>query len=444
MVNVASIFSTLGNPNSLIPLAIKDTTSTTGMTVGSYITGKEEGHDRFIDEVGTEIIWLGGIPFFKWLYDVTAFKALGMDSKFDARNLKDKDVLAKIKEYAPTEDIKKGIEKITQKEGTFKKAATAKFFISTALTIASYIGLTKFKQNYTDKKIRENLIKEYQESQALKAKEDNEKTSSSNPSFKGLGSAVESLAFSPVKNMWVLDGAITAERLKDSRTKQEFIGYAIKEASILFFMYYAGGKIQELLENYADKKHNTSIALDARVLEDGFLKGAFEDGFIAKSLEEFKAANTSKANLYEFLHKNPDNLVVKTAKMSDIIQTYKEPQGLFKKAKDTGKIDTRKYIDLKDIEGVKDKIEKLYGQYKEALSKGKTGEEFFSKVKKLKRGSILTNIGSCMFALGVLTPAVMLLNRLAGDDNQEFETKKRIREQLIKEGVIAWEKPSVY
>ena len=69
MVNVASIFSTLGNPNSLIPLALKDTVSTTGMTVGSYITGKEEGHDRFIDEVGTEIVWLGGIPFFKLLFD---------------------------------------------------------------------------------------------------------------------------------------------------------------------------------------------------------------------------------------------------------------------------------------------------------------------------------------------------------------------------------------
>ena len=30
-----------------------------------------------------------------------------------------------------------------------------------------------------------------------------------------------------------------------------------------------------------------------------------------------------------------------------------------------------------------------------------------------------------------------LLNRMASDDNQEFETKKRIREQLIKEGIIA-------
>ena len=54
--------------------------------------------------------------------------------------------------------------------------------------------------------------------------------------------------------MWVLDGAITAERLKDSRSKQEFIGYAIKEASILFFMYYAGGKIQDFLEKQAEKK----------------------------------------------------------------------------------------------------------------------------------------------------------------------------------------------
>ena len=96
MANVAKIYSTLGNSNSLIPLAIKDTASTTGMTVGSFITGKEEGHDRFIDEVGTEIIWLGGIPFFKWAYDKTIFKALKLDSKFDARNLKDKNLYAKI------------------------------------------------------------------------------------------------------------------------------------------------------------------------------------------------------------------------------------------------------------------------------------------------------------------------------------------------------------
>ena len=135
MVNVASIFSTLGNPNSLIPLAIKDTASTTGMTIGSYITGKEEGHDRFIDEVGTEAIWLGGIPFYKWLFDSTVFRAVGLDSKFDARNLKDKALLEKIKEYAPTDEIKNSIEKAINNKNKFKHTATAKFIVSTALTV---------------------------------------------------------------------------------------------------------------------------------------------------------------------------------------------------------------------------------------------------------------------------------------------------------------------
>lgn len=438
MVSVASIFSTLGNPNSLVPLALKDTASTTGMTVGSYITGKEEGHDRLIDEVGTEALWLGGIPFFKWGYDKTAFKFIGLDSKFDARNLKNKEILSKIKEYAPTEDIKNNIDKITKNSNKFKHAATSKFFVSTFLTIGSYIGLTKMKQNYTEKKIRQNLINEYNESLKNKPKESNTKLSNkSNPTFKGIGSAIESLAFSPVKNMYVLDGAITTERLADSRSEQEFIGYAIKEGSLLCFMYYAGEKIQKMLEKYADKNHNKSIALDARVLEDGYLKKSFEDGSIVKSIEAFKSANTSDVALYEFLHKNPENLVIKTAKMSDIIENYKEPTGLFKTGKDTGKIDTRKFINLEELKGINNNIEKLYNQYKESISKGETSDAFFSKVRTLKRGSILTNIGSCIFALGILTPAVMLWRRYANNDNQEFETKKQIRKQLIKEGLIA-------
>lgn len=438
MVSVASIFSTLGNPKSLVPLAIKDTASTTGMIAGSYITGKEEGHDRFIDEVGTEILWLGGIPFFKFLYDKTVFKKLGLDAKFDARNLKDKYILAKVKEYAPTEKIKNEMDKITQNEKVFKRAATGKFFVSTALAVATYIGLTKFKQKYTEKKIKANLIAEYN---ANKAKEEVEKQTEennlkTNPSFKGIGAAIESFAFNPVKNMWLLDGCITGERLADSRTKQEFIGYAIKEGSLLLFLYYAGGKIQQMFEKRAEKLFNKSINLDARVLEDNFLKEAFESGVIKASLDEFQTANTSNVNLYEFLHKKPENLVVKSAKKSGIISMFKEPQGLFKKAKETGKIDTRKYIDLKDVEGIKESLEKLYKQYMEALANGETSEQFFKQLKKLKRGSIITNIGASILALGVLTPGIMLLRRFTAKDNQEFETKKQIREQLIKEGVI--------
>lgn len=423
LVNPAKIYSTLGNPNSLVPLAVKDIASTIGITTCSFATGKEEGQDRFIDEVGTEFIWLLGIPIFKGIFNNTVFKALGLDSAFDARNLKDKEIFEKIKKYAPTEDVKKDIEKIGKNSKLFKNVAAAKFVAATAMTVGSYIGLTRLKQQYTENKIRKNLIAEHKQKQQINI---NKNECVQNPSFKGVGEVVESFAFSPVKNMYILDGFITAERLRDSRSPQEFMGYLIKEAATLFFMYYAGGKIQEMFENYANKKFNKSIGLDARALEDGSLKNSFETGKIEKSLQEFKNANTSKLNLYEFIHKTPENDIIKVAKQSDIIELYK----------DTKKIDTRKYIDLKKVEGVHSKIEELYKQYKEALKKGESSDKFFGGVRKLKRKSIRMNIGSSIFALGILTPLAMLWKRYCGKDNKEFQTKKEIREKLIKEGII--------
>ena len=441
MVNVAAVYSTLGNPDSLIPLLVKDTSATIGMTTGSMMTGKEEGHDRLIDEVGTEFIWLCAIPGFKKLFNKTVYKAYKLDSEFDVRNYKDKDILEKIKEHAPTEEIKKNIEKLGKKEALGKNLALYRFFFSTGMAIASYFGLTRAKQAYTENKIKKNLIAEFN---AKKAKEENNNSTSNNgdtPAFKGVGDVVKNFAFSPVKNMWILDGAITTERLADSRTPQEFVGYAIKEASTLCFMYYAGKQIQKAMENRAEKKFNRNIGLDARVIENGNLQKAFENGSIKRSLEDFKSVVNSKdVELYEFLHKNPDNDIVKSAKESNIISLLEKPKKwyqIFEKVEKTDKIDTRKYIDLTDVKTVYKNMDSLYKQYIEAIGKGDTAEKFFKQVKKLKRGSIITNIGTCIFALGVATPAIMLAKRLAGKDDAEFQTKKEIRKQLIEEGVIA-------
>lgn len=120
------------------------------MTSGSFITGQEEGYDRFIDEVGTEIVWLGGVPVYRWLFDKTAFKIYGFDSKYDARNLKNKDIFERTKKYAPDEEIKTAIEKIEKKQKMFKNLTASKFILSTSLAIMSYIMLTKYKQKYTE------------------------------------------------------------------------------------------------------------------------------------------------------------------------------------------------------------------------------------------------------------------------------------------------------
>lgn len=421
--NAAKIYSTLGNPNSLIPLAVKDGSQCVGMTAGSYITGKEEGVDRFIDEFGTEALWLGGIPGLRWIFDKTVFKAYGLDAKIDPRNLKDMELYKKLKEFAPTDEIKKNLEKAEKNKRLFKNLAATKFVFSTLTAAAAYFGFTRLKQYYTQQQIRKNLIKEYQEKQK---KQEEVKQSSQNPSFKGIGRIVQEFAFSPVKNMYILDGFITTERLTDARSPQEFAGYAIKEGSCLFFLYFAGKKIQQWIENTTKKKHNKSITLDARVLEGEELKKSFEDASILKSIKEFEAANSSKESLYEFIHKNPENKIVKASKKSDIVKLLKN----------TDKIDTREFIDLDEVKGVKDKVSELYVQYKDALAKGETSDNFFNSVRKLKRKSIIGNIGACIIALGIITPAAMLLKRYSDKSGKEFQTKKDIKEQLIREGII--------
>ena len=119
---------------------------------------------------------------------------------------------------------------------------------------------------------------------------------------------------------------------------------------------------------------------------------------------------------------------------------YEKPKKwyqIFKKPEYTDKIDTRKFIDLNDIKDTYKKVDTLYKQFLDATAKGETSDKFFEGVKKLKRHSIITNIGTCIFALSIVTPAAMLAKRLLGKDNAEFQTKKAIREQLIQHGVIA-------
>ena len=427
MINAAKIYSTLGNPNSLIPLGLKDASSCLGMTASSYVTGKEEGFDRFIDEFGTEALWLGGIPAFKWLFDKTVFKGFGFDSKIDPRNLKNAELYKKIKEYAPTNKIKENLEKAEKNKRLFKNIAATKFVTSTVMAALTYVGMTKLKQYYTEQKIKKNLIKEYEQQQKNEQISQSANKNHSNTSFKGIGKVVEEFAFSPVKNMYIMDGFITAERLSDSRSSQEFVGYAIKEGSCLCFLYYAGNKIKEFMEKQANEKYNKSITLDSRVLEDDNFKQAFIDNSIEKSIKEFNQANTSEVNLYDFLHKNPDNKIVQIAKQSDIVPTFNK----------SDKIDTRKFIDLKEVENLNKQGSELHNQYKNALQKGESSDIFFNGVKKLKRKSIVNSIGACILALGVVTPGIMLLKRLTDKSGSEFQTKKDIKEKLIKEGIIS-------
>ena len=440
-ITAGKIYSTLGNNNSLVPMAIKDIANSAGLTAGSYITGdKLEGKDRFLDEFGTQAIWLFGIPVYKKIMDLTMYKGLKIDPNFDVRNLSNKrsKLLEKSIEYADS-SIKESMIKASKNPKYTKNLAMTKFVVSTALTIASYAGLTKYRHYKTRKDAEKEILAEM-------AAEKNNKdkflyTAPTSTAFNNVKQkkqttftgSIQDFMYNPVKNLMILDGAITAERLGESRNKQELLGYTIKEGSVWLFMYFASKPIQKFLEQAAEKnkKNPASIDLDARVIESEELKKAFENGKLTESSKKVLSLNTHE-ELLDFIHNNPDDFVVQMAKKSDVLPILKD-------AKQADNIDYRKFIDYDEFKGVAEKLTKLqnkFEEFKNADVKEKTLEAFLDNVKKLKRRSILKNMGACIGALGILAPALMIAFRKLDKNNNAFQVKEDLKKELAAKGKI--------
>lgn len=473
-ITTSKIYSRIANKDSLIPMGIKDTANSLGLTAGSYITGQEaESHDRFIDEFGTQAIWLLGIPAYKKIMDWVMFKPFGYDAGVDARILQDQEVFELAKKYAAKHDetfknnknVKKltqSLEKVASNQKMFKRLTFGKFVASTTLTILSYGGLTKFRHKYREEKIKKEFL-EKQNKKVLSSRPQNNKkitfdgfvqntAKKDKTAFTG---GISDFMFSPVKNMMFVDGAITGERLRTSKNKQEFFQFCIKEGFFWFFMYFASQHIKNMLEKHSFTKHNLPIDMDSRALGSEELKKALLNNKIMDSIYEFPVSEKpSNAEVYKFVNETPDNLVVQMAKKSGIIETVKEKTGLFSKPKDTGSIDNRKYIDTNDVIGVKNKLKILYEKGQEFISneaqkagksieqlteKDKTQmlEQYLEKVKKANGKAALKSIGACIGVLGVLMPSIIVAWRFLDKNNHGYKVREDIENKLKAEMNIA-------
>lgn len=416
------IYSKLSNNSSLVPLAVKDVANSCGLTAASYIAGDTvEGKDRFIDEFGTQAIWLWGIPAYKMLLDYTLFKTAKLDPEVDARILKNPEILKLAQEFAPNAKIKKSLENVAKHQVKFKNLTMIRFAASTVLTAGTYLGLTKFRHNYTENQIKKDYFERQKTEQQKEEKQgrnipfssafaDVHKNNNKNVTFTG---GVQDFIFDPVKNLMLVDGTITGERLTHARNPQDFMGYVIKEGLFWAFMYFAGPLISKAMEAHADKK-GKSIDLDARVIESTGLENVMKNGTLKSQIEEFKNISKNDAELYKFaVQPENKNFVIYAAKKSDVINCLKK----------TKTPDTRKYIDLDELRNVGKKLEKLLTQYE---TSGETLNDFLGGVRKLKKYAVLKNIGACIGALGVLAPALMLITR---KDN-EYQVKADIEKKL--------------
>lgn len=430
------IISKLGSPNSKLPLAAKDIFNSAGYTYFSYDAGgKVEGKDRFVDELGTGLIWLFGIPTYKKIIDKTIFKAAKINPDVDVRILKNKDYLKSAIENAPTADIIKDLTKASENIPKTKALTFLKFALALGMTMASYFALTKFKQNMTKKAIE----KEYMEEKAKKNenniysnnfkispifKDFAETTAKNNPSF-GSASAIniaEEFMLNPIKNMIILDAGISTSRIKNARTKGEAAEYTIKEGSFLFFVYGAGKLIQKGINKLSEKLFKIPISLDARLLSSQSAEDILTNQNLQKDINDFASILTKKdkiKDIYDFIFKNQDNIIVTAAKRSGIISTIKDAAG-------KEKIDTRKFIDTKDLE----KLTKDLATFIEN-SKNKDVKSYLNKVKINKVASTIINVGICCLALGYIVPKMMYKYRKAHQNGKnDFHVKTEYEKEL--------------
>lgn len=444
-MNIGSqIVSKLGSPNSRIPLAIKDICNSASCTYFSYNAGGEiEGKDRLVDEIGTGALWLFGIPAYKKLIDKTLFKGAKIDPNIDVRILKDESYLKKAIENAPTEEIKNTLKNATKNIGKIKKLNIAKFGLSLGLTMLSYFGLTKYKQAMTKKNIeKEFMLKQmkaktnvgyyehFEKSDVFKDFNNKEK-SACTPSF-GSSAAIkvaENIMLNPIKNMMVLDGCISGERLAQSRTKGEFKENLIKEGSFLFFVYGADKAIKKGMNWISERLLKTPIDLDINLITSDLAKNILNNKDTQSQIHSFAkefGKNTDKNKLFDYILKNQNHPVVEAAKKSGIISTIKDKSGNLL-------IDTRKYIDADEIAKLTNHLENFINSQK---SSGKTTTQFLNKIKGFKVGSTIANVGICCLALGYIVPKMVYKAREKEQNgNKDFHVKTEYEKELAKKSL---------
>ena len=442
------IVSTLGNKESLVPIIIKDGVDSASLTYKSFKEGGSvEGTDRFIDEFGTQAIWIGGIPFYKKLIDKTAYKLAKINPEVDPRIIADKEYASWAKENAKGLMTNNKMQTVSQaiqdclKDGgnKAKNLFKGKIIAATALTLATFFLLTKTKQKNTKntviKEIKQKMDNPFNEIPTISepeifsdiadiAKNNETKKNKKTQTFKGAAKSIsEAIMFNPVHNMKLIDAGITTERLACSRNKTEFCEHAIKEGGFLFFIYGFGNLVEKGINKFSSKVLKKPIDLSIDVLMDEKLTEALSKGKIISDAAKLPAKDKSLTEKLNFVLNNPDNIIVQAAKKSKIVSTVRDKSGnIF--------VDTSKYIDPKAIEELAENLTNLDKNFKISNEPVK---KFLNKTKGLKVGSVMANIGISCFVLGYLIPKLVYKYREMKTGTTKFHVAEDIKKNNRKD-----------
>ena len=444
-----STLSALSNSASTSGLITKDAFNIVGKTAIEYKeTGKKDKNlakhaasERLREEVGTSLIWLGGLPFVKKIYDkIVIQKIAKLNSEIDydlltakgVQSLENNKVRLEKLASKDAKDMAKTLGNVIEHKQLYKNLAWGRIVASTVLVLGALLAFPKANYAYTKK----NMEKE---AAAKKLNSDVRTESSSvlgkSPAFaafidktkKGLsftgGSLMHWLA-NPVNNTMVLDGGISTGRMGASatRSKAEFVETTAKEGLFVYFCYQAGKHIRNALAT-GFKAIGTPVSLPFEVLSNkemvGKLNSINHPPKIQENLAEYLKLSKIKiksqqdtdamAKLEEIIINGIDGHIAKGAK--DKALSFVE---VAQKAKlidiTSGFRNPYKKVDIKELALLSQSVE----HFTSAASKsGKSLENLAKTALKGKGFSVVADIAICSAALGYVIPKIGVAIRKA-------------------------------
>lgn len=396
-MSLVNIISAIGNNSSIYPLIVRDcgieVPSKVAMTYNQNLKDSKQmaynaTRERLIDEYGTSLVWLGGIPAVGSICD-WGIKKLGYDPKVNVSLLKEnskqglKYNIDKFKEVAP--DEAKAMEKVLKNKSTYQKLLAGKFVLSTALPVAvmGYF-LPKFNFALTDKlkKKQEAMKPLYNEIEEEIQPATKEKATK--PAFKGISATLANM--STVHKMALTDGGLTVGRVGTSRNKYEALENGFKMSMMMFLNFVAPIWFAKGFDSLSNKLFKTNVNLDPNLLND--------KDFLAEIKSD--KLELPKEDAIEFLDKNPNS---KFAKLSEKYCGVKYLKNRVR--------DPRAFVDESRIQNFQKEIEKFA---KQAATSGDV-DKFAKKALVAKSANILANVALSSFLLAVALPKLTFILR---------------------------------
>jgi len=396
-MSFVNIISAIGNNSSIYPLLVRDC----GIEVPSKVIltyaqntkeskemAKHATRERFIDEYGTSVIWLGGIPAVEAICNKIITKN-GYNPFVNPKLFKEEEKqgleynIKKFKDIAPEEV--KDLLKVKNNRKTFEKLLSAKFVASTAIPIALMgVVLPKLNFKLTKKKIQKVEINSV----------NNTETKNNEVSFKGISSVLANAT--QLQKMAVTDGGLTVGRVGTARNKNEKIEMGFKMALMMIINFVTPKYIQKGLDSLSKNIFGTKVDIDPLILNDKeFLNQIKNKSFVLPK---------NKNEVIDFIDKNPNSKFTEYAKKFCGVKFIKNSQIR----------DPRYYVNEEKINTLSENISEF------ANFAGKSGniEKYTKKALKIKTVNIFANIAisSLLLAVGIPKVQFMLRKKISGTD----------------------------